>query len=47
VDELYSLIKSSMNLFDFEKADLNEVIEIMISKDYIKIDDGVIHKILY
>jgi hypothetical protein len=47
VDELYSLIKSSMNLFDFEKTDLNEVIEIMISKDYIKIDEGIVHKILY
>lgn len=47
IDQLYTLIKSSMNLFDFQKTDLNEVIEIMVSKDYIKVEAGLIEKILY
>jgi hypothetical protein len=47
VDILYTLIKSSMNLFDFQKSELVEVIEMMVTKDYLKIDDGIVTKIFY
>jgi len=47
VDELYGFIKSSMNLFDFQKSDLTEVIEMMESKDYLKIEAGLVTKIFY
>jgi hypothetical protein len=47
VDELYGFIKSSMNVFDFQKSDLTEVIEMMESKDYLKIEAGLVTKIFY
>jgi hypothetical protein len=47
IDTLYSLIKSSMNLFDFQKSDLIEVIEMMRSKDYLKLDGELVLKIFY
>jgi hypothetical protein len=36
-----------MTLFDFQKSDMVEVIEMMVSKDYLKIEAGIVTKIFY
>ncbi len=47
IDALYDKIKVSMTLFDFTKTDLQEVVDIMVSKDYFVIKNGVITKLLW
>lgn len=47
IDALYDKIKVSMTLFDVTKVDLQEVVDMMVSKDYFAINDGVITKLLW
>jgi len=47
IDALYDKIKVTMTLFDFTKVDLQEVVDMMVSKDYFAINDTVITKLLW
>ena len=47
VDELFGKIKETMNLFSFSVDDLVEVINTMISKDYIKKEGDLVEKLMW
>jgi hypothetical protein len=47
VDELFGKIKETMDLFSFSVDDLVEVINTMISKDYIKKEGDLVEKLVW